>query len=1382
MAPPGPRDSALPARSRPRFDPQSDSALLRGLRIMGKDTIDEKLDKGIKAAKSKDMAFAIVIKGSDGAVGIANDESAAKKLATDAGKALGISGPSPSTGIVRWDSGESKYKFESADADTKMSQVLKAVLERDLGRKVAFTCLPPTPTNQSPLPIPQSGNGQSVNPQAVNPRTTGAQATIDPKTLDPEMQNRLAAEQKKYVERTYPGREVWDRKIATVESMPAEKQDAGYAIVGKQILQTINKLKSDDSVDPQTADAKHSMLTTLYQEVSQARNQAQRGPELAAAENKAQKPIETYDENKNTAARREVLLKELERLKPDMKKAEASPNNPQTATPKAEFEAARKGLLLSLKRGDNDMAELNLEKLKKATAVVIGIGGLAIEQAKSQLATAKSLQTMSGNLKSDPKGTFPANESKEISKETDRGLLKGGHGAPFKAVLKALGDVEKTPSEPQLTTLENAAKAYLADYEKRLKEAKDKPNDLEKLQTDPITQTKVETCKDCLEKVRKLRVRAEIEAELNKLPTGKWSPEQLAQGNRLKAQMIAESGGSKPLGDDDGKGASESYFLKEPGAKDATFIFKPSDGEHNAGYGWQDGGGAPREVALSAVSDVLRTSTGLDCGVSPTTLVKINNPSVGVNKKGDDPARTGAIQNIVNADPDLSAKFDPAKPGYDPKFINQVPPAEIEKVAILDFVTLQMDRQGPNLLVSKDANGNPTLTPIDAGNALPSRNAFEASRRMFNNNAVLAGDEAQKPFSKDALDKINAINVDDVLAGMKKANAEMAKVDPKAGQAIGDENMEMARRSILFLKKAAPVLSKAEIADAYANLFQLVLDAHRNTVEDVIDTVIREQLAKPSFLKEIDKIPNAQTQFAEQGWPSGEFNSLKRENPERLLKILQQKRQCPTALAEIQNLLKVVPAEKSKTILASTTSLSGQLKALRLSAHEADDARLLADPEAAKQMKKLGWDFTVTSGGETRNLTLADDKAKILRQMQAYAAAGGDDALKKRKLDPAKLTQTEKIFEGLGGEAAHQRLVAEGLTDYDGDKLTVKISDLESAEEYKALGGNEVYAKLGGPQSKEASLPTRIGLIKDKKMAQTAAAAGLGGAEQVLEALTDLLDIINDTKAKCTDAEAFFVKKRPQIAKFDAEANKPLSNEAQAVRVKELETADSEIGDVMKKFGKWNGGVMAPWKQIQGQIATEKLDSEKRVKQLNRQVTQAYDAYVVELSAAQDLGQDYLDMLRRAKKKTQGEKGTLDTAIAEIKKLDEQMNAENLGAASKVNLQLAAVKEIDEEIKTSSGKIDTFSEQQWDAFGEWETKARQAAEIAKANYRATQRGKETARDYLKQWANNDAIQKAVLPVVQKIAHAEKNFDELEKLLPALLQDIAKLEEKRPVLV
>ena len=362
---------------------------------MGKDTIDEKLDKGIKAAKSKEMSFAIVIKGSDGAVGIANDEAAAKKMAVDSGKAIGISGPSPSTGIVKWDAAGSQYQFESPDADNKMAQVMKTVLLRDLGRKVGFTCLPPTPTDQSKLQIPKNGDGQSVNPQATNPQAVDPQTAIDPSKLDPEMQNRLAAEQKKYVERMYPGREVWDKKIATVESMPAEKQDAGYEIIGKQVLQTISKLKADTSVDPQTADAKHTVLTTVYQEVSQARNQAQRGAELAAAENKVQKPIETYEQNKAATSRLEALLKELERIKPDLKKADAAPDIPQTQGPKAEFSAARKGVSLSLKKKDYDMAELNLERLKKATAVVLGIGGLAIEQATSQLGTAKSLQGMS---------------------------------------------------------------------------------------------------------------------------------------------------------------------------------------------------------------------------------------------------------------------------------------------------------------------------------------------------------------------------------------------------------------------------------------------------------------------------------------------------------------------------------------------------------------------------------------------------------------------------------------------------------------------------------------------------------------------------------------------------------------------------------------------------------------------------------------------------------------------------------------------------------------------------------------------------------------------------------------------------------------------------
>ena len=63
---------------------------------------NELLDKGIKAAKSKDMPFAILYQGKNGSIGIATDENTAKKHCTEGNKNPKVPG-SPMTGIVKWD-------------------------------------------------------------------------------------------------------------------------------------------------------------------------------------------------------------------------------------------------------------------------------------------------------------------------------------------------------------------------------------------------------------------------------------------------------------------------------------------------------------------------------------------------------------------------------------------------------------------------------------------------------------------------------------------------------------------------------------------------------------------------------------------------------------------------------------------------------------------------------------------------------------------------------------------------------------------------------------------------------------------------------------------------------------------------------------------------------------------------------------------------------------------------------------------------------------------------------------------------------------------------------------------------------------------------------
>ena len=98
-------------------------------------------------------------------------------------------------------------------------------------------------------------------------------------------------------------------------------------------------------------------------------------------------------------------------------------------------------------------------------------------------------------------------------------------------------------------------------------------------------------------------------------------------------------------------------------------------------------------------------------------------------------------------------------------------------------------------------------------------------------------------------------------------------------------------------------------------------------------------------------------------------------------------------------------------------------------------------------------------------------------------------------------------------------------------------------------------------------------------------------------------------------------------------------------------------------------------------------------------------------------GGPYLDLLRRLKKKTQGDAGTIETAVQEINKLEQTMSSDTFGAATKVKQQLIEIKKIQQLAASAVGKTAQFNEQKWDEVADWDTKVRQSFEIAKANYR-----------------------------------------------------------------
>ena len=833
----------------------------------------------------------------------------------------------------------------------------------------------------------------------------------------------------------YPGANEFNHNIDEIKKEPVEERAAKYHKELTALQNLGQKLLSDTNVDNE---AKKPIANDI---------------KLAKEKINLELSADVVEIKNLKIARKKLVTDQVEAIKVKMSQVEKiGSDRGEVSEAIGVYQTAKSGLLKALSQ---DMTEPNFQTADAAVKRLAAATdkALAVDKTKRDriAASLQTLNTLAPNLQPDENGSFPQGSTRVIDKATDRTI--GGHGPLFKPVLKALAEVEKSPVEPGLTTLEDAAKAYLADYDRREKEGQASGK---AFKPDKITTAKADACRDAIEKVRKLRVTRDIQDGLANLPKNPRTPDEEKAVNRLKAKMLVESGGSKQL-DATESGASESFFLTDPTTNKKAFIFKPSDGEFDAGYGWQKGGGAPREVALSAVNDVLKNSLGIDCGVSSTTLVSVDSPDVATDRNGKNSKRTGAIQNFVQSDPALSAKLDRNKQGYDAAFINQIPPEEIEKVALLDFATLQMDRQASNLLVQPDQNGQNRLIPIDAGNAMPSRKAFEASRRMFTNNAVLGGDEGKKKFSPEALAKIDDMDPDAVTGAMRKANADKAKVDPNASTAVADETIEMTRRSILFLKQAAKLLTKADIADAYANLFHKVIDADANDVDTEIKAAIATQQAKPAKTLAVDQFPNSKMAFTNLGWPNDEFGSLRAEDPERLLDILTKSTECPAALAEIRDIVQKVGANNFGFDPNAITPVNKRLIDVRAKRTKLEDAAVMADPQLEKNMKKVGAEFYPTVNSKTKETRPMSEANKIVlaKRVNEYGAQGGDDELKRRGKSPSKMSFEEKHFEMLGGDALIQDLLRRGLNPFDSKKVVDKIDELEYYHEFVALGARK---------------------------------------------------------------------------------------------------------------------------------------------------------------------------------------------------------------------------------------------------------------------------------------------------------------------------------------
>ncbi|MBV9755900.1 MAG: hypothetical protein JO047_02505 [Alphaproteobacteria bacterium] len=347
---------------------------------------------------------------------------------------------------------------------------------------------------------------------------------------------------------------------------------------------------------------------------------------------------------------------------------------------------------------------------------------------------------------------------------------------------------------------------------------------------------------------------------------------------QLKATLDFES---LPPGEDvaeqlQGQNVNTAFWFNKPGDDDApekTFLFKPASEKPSDIEGFPDGAETMREAMTGRASDLLTGMTGLRFDVPETQVIKV------------DPNRfpPGSLDNLDQVDttqPILGslqqfAKTDGEMRNNPMAKRSKVPPEDCQKIAILDTITLNMDRHDGNLMLQ--GGDNPKLVPIDHGLTFPPQDAVGemATRIGGSHNALLGIPGAHAPFTPEMLAAIDKIQPQVVVSGLKGERGTLDQVHGGATAKISDDALEITRRSALFLKLAAPTLSPAAVQIAMGQnakrLFDPTIDDrefNRRAQAAIAAAGTNQEEWATWFTMPKEQQATIRERLADNGWPS----------------------------------------------------------------------------------------------------------------------------------------------------------------------------------------------------------------------------------------------------------------------------------------------------------------------------------------------------------------------------------------------------------------------------------------------------------------------------------------------------------------------------------
>ena len=447
-------------------------------------------------------------------------------------------------------------------------------------------------------------------------------------------------------------------------------------------------------------------------------------------------------------------------------------------------------------------------------------------------------------------------------------------GKEFEAYLLALNYFEN--ALPKMRTkyaedLQTAAQKYVDHFDKSYsKRQKKQPQNIRKK----------EICDATLSDLRKFDLRD----QLNEMPDPPWDTETAMKASALKVTLDIESmpPGTKGVEKNGGVHEFPAYWINKKGnngGTDKSFLFKPTTDQSMNGF--DKGGDTVRESAVGRMGDLLNGMTGLDFGVPDTHVVSVGKDKLPEGPLGDGVAPpvgetyVGSVQQFASSGGEL--REQPREE------IEKVSPESCQKMALLDMLTLNLDRHGGNLMVKPDQGHGPELVPIDHGQAFPPFNKLTisdiANKLGDRHCATLSLPGSHEPFTDEMLEAIESLDPDAMAEGMRREVATIGKAHPSTAGKITDESIEMSRRSAKFLKLAVdknqnPKLTAAAAQVAFGQNAEALLaqGLDDQAFEDMAQEIIVKAAANQPGLAEYFLLsPEMQdelhTELVDNGWP-----------------------------------------------------------------------------------------------------------------------------------------------------------------------------------------------------------------------------------------------------------------------------------------------------------------------------------------------------------------------------------------------------------------------------------------------------------------------------------------------------------------------------------